>query len=942
MTTRPAVPNAVEIPVIWHFANAVLNERTLELRVAGALVQLERKPVELLRLLLRNANEVVTRDELLEAVWPGRIATEASLAKAVSRVRQELGDSEQTLIRTVHGYGYRLVADVRIEHPDGERDAAAPRRFAFQPGMAVPERPSWQLKGHLASGGQGEVWLAEQPKSGEQRVLKFASDAGGLLALKREITLCRLLREAVGPAARAVRMIDWNLETEPFFTESEHVPGGSFVHWAAMSGGLAQVPITVRFELLAQAAEALAAAHSVGVLHRDLKPQNLLIDDRDADAPEVRLADLGSGGLSEPTALDRYAITRMGLTDVLANRDSDSGTPIYRAPELLAGQMPTARADIHALGVMLYQCAVGDFARPMAVGWEADIDDPVLRADIASAAAGNPALRLADAAEFAHRLRHLDERRAAWRAAEARREVERAALAAAEIQRQENERLKTRRFWLRATVAVLLVGLGASLWLYREARIARDAAQLATRKAEASAATADAVTGFFTDDLKNSAIEFEQNARTATILQLFEALAKKVDSRFGGEPEAEARARIALAAVFEIFSEAYEQDEIQLQKAYARFIEVAERDGVRAVRLLAGLSEVNFMPSLTTPQLRRLQAVLDDVDRAHAGDPALDREVLAAARTDIARDLGLSRDDPQAGVRLLDQLIARPDYSAERGFQIRRSRAALLRRAGEQKAALAQYQTLLADPQAEQLMGGPFYFQRMQSEAGSILLELGETDEAERLISNFIDEQSKGAIENLGTLLRARYLHALLRAAQGRSKDAAAEMAAIHPALVEKMQEGAAGELGVLIEADSLRIDALLLAGEPAAALRAAREELALLKLADSRVAGTSKTSYFVPVWLHGADALVANGDLDGARSLLAELPPEALAGLPAQHPLRADKLRVEAALAEAEGKPAEARRLLQQAEAQLLAIFNVQSWRVARVRTLLAGLPSA
>ncbi|MCX7072714.1 MAG: hypothetical protein NTW01_17165 [Gammaproteobacteria bacterium] len=57
MTINPVVTNAGKTPLIWRFANAVSNGRTLELRVRGALVQLERKPVEL----LRNANEVVTR-----------------------------------------------------------------------------------------------------------------------------------------------------------------------------------------------------------------------------------------------------------------------------------------------------------------------------------------------------------------------------------------------------------------------------------------------------------------------------------------------------------------------------------------------------------------------------------------------------------------------------------------------------------------------------------------------------------------------------------------------------------------------------------------------------------------------------------------------------------------------------------------------------------------
>ncbi len=98
----------------WRFANAQFDERTLELSVAGEVVALERKPLEVLRLLLLRAGEVVGHDELLEAVWPGRIVSESVLKKCVSRVREVLRDGEHDVIRTVHGYGYRLVSPVEI------------------------------------------------------------------------------------------------------------------------------------------------------------------------------------------------------------------------------------------------------------------------------------------------------------------------------------------------------------------------------------------------------------------------------------------------------------------------------------------------------------------------------------------------------------------------------------------------------------------------------------------------------------------------------------------------------------------------------------------------------------------------------------------------------------------------------------------------------------
>lgn len=923
--TRPAATNTVDAPGIWYFGAAVLNERTLELRVSGALVQLERKPVELLRQLLRSANEVVTREELLEAVWPGRIATEASLAKAVSRVRQELGDSDQTLIRTVHGYGYRLVADVRIERPEGDRDAPTPRRFAFQPGMAVPERPQWRLKSHLASGGQGEVWLAEQPKSGERRVLKFAADAGGLLALKREITLYRLLREAVGPAARAVRLIDWNLEAEPFFTEAEYIPGGNFVHWAASHGGLAQIPLARRFELLAQAAEALAAAHGVGVLHRDLKPQNLLIDDSDPDAPDVRLADLGSGGLSEPTALDRYAITRMGLTEVLAaDGSADSGTPIYRAPELLAGQMPTARADIHALGVMLYQCAVGDFARPMVVGWEADVDDPVLRGDIASAAAGNPALRLADAAEFAHRLRHLDQRRVAWRAAEARREAERAALAAAEVQRRENERLKTRRFWLRATVTVLALGLGASLWLYRDAEQAR-------RRAESAAGTAEAVTRYFTDDLID--IAATNDAKTLTVDQLFVRLAEAADERLGDEPAAEARIRTALAFTLVYLSNADGQSEAQIRKAFAKLLEIAARDLPLAWQTTTEIVYSDFTRALSNDAVRQFVQLLDRIEQVLGHRSGFNREALADLRIKLAFELGAYRNDPETGLALLDRLRPTLRPESAQALDERIVHAKLLSLTGRPQAAVALYRAMLPAKDEEQGWSGWLSLAYVKAELGAALIETGDLAAAAEALSAYAAMTETLKLEDSLPAMKARTLLGQLRLAEGRPAEALALLDAASEQGHRRVRDSWTVLAPKLAESSSLVVDAALLAGRPAVALAAAQRSYDDVRVGSARNQDAQQTPAQFMVVLRWVDALLANGQTDAAATQLATLDDRAIAAYGPDNLYRAERLRVEAALARARGAQADAERRYLAAEAMLLRMGGADSWRMARLR---------
>ena len=95
-------------PQRWLFGAVVLDERALELQVNGQRVELPRKPLELLMFLLRHAGEVVTKEQLLQAVWPGRIVSETSLTNAIGKLRTALDDDAQQIVTSVYGYGYRF------------------------------------------------------------------------------------------------------------------------------------------------------------------------------------------------------------------------------------------------------------------------------------------------------------------------------------------------------------------------------------------------------------------------------------------------------------------------------------------------------------------------------------------------------------------------------------------------------------------------------------------------------------------------------------------------------------------------------------------------------------------------------------------------------------------------------------------------------------------
>lgn len=100
----------------WRFGRAEFDERSLNLKIDGRTVELEPKPLRVLQHFLHHAGEVVGKDALIRAAWPGRIISDAALAKCIARLRDALGDREQTLIKTQHRYGYKLVAPVAVEH----------------------------------------------------------------------------------------------------------------------------------------------------------------------------------------------------------------------------------------------------------------------------------------------------------------------------------------------------------------------------------------------------------------------------------------------------------------------------------------------------------------------------------------------------------------------------------------------------------------------------------------------------------------------------------------------------------------------------------------------------------------------------------------------------------------------------------------------------------
>ncbi len=343
----------------------------------------------------------------------------------------------------------------------------------------VVPNTKWVLVEKLGEGGFGEVWKARHEKLDEHRVFKFCFRGDRVRSLKRELTLFRVLKERIGEHPNIVRLYDLYFDQPPFYLEEEYVSGKDLRSWCEGQGGVNRVPLATRLELVAQAAEALQAAHDAGVIHRDIKPGNILVESpaKSKGTPaglRAKLSDFGIGQVVSQEYLT--GITQAGFTQTImvGAGSPKSGTQFYMAPELLSGKPASTRSDIYSLGIVLFQLLVEDFTRPLTADWESDISDDLLRDDLRLCVASKPEHRFAGAAQLARHLRDLERRHSELK--------EQQALAAA------RERAAYRRgIWRTGTVAaaviaVLLLLAGYAIQQRREALTQYVAAQEASRQ----------------------------------------------------------------------------------------------------------------------------------------------------------------------------------------------------------------------------------------------------------------------------------------------------------------------------------------------------------------------------------------------------------------------------------------------------------------------------
>ena len=215
--------------------------------------------------------------------------------------------------------------------------------------METPERigPYW-VRSLIARGGMGEVWRARHPTLDRDVAVKLIrADLGDRLAMRemftREIQILSKLR-----SPQTVQVIDANLTEDghPYIV-TEFLEGQDLQAHLKHRGNM---EVGEAVQIVCEVLRSLAEAHAVGLVHRDVKPANVFLQQLPGGGTAVKVLDFGVAKILAGTDTD----------DTLAGGPSLKGSPRYMAPEQIRGLPLSAQTDLYAVGGLLYHLICGE------------------------------------------------------------------------------------------------------------------------------------------------------------------------------------------------------------------------------------------------------------------------------------------------------------------------------------------------------------------------------------------------------------------------------------------------------------------------------------------------------------------------------------------------------------------------------------------------------
>jgi formylglycine-generating enzyme required for sulfatase activity/DNA-binding winged helix-turn-helix (wHTH) protein/dienelactone hydrolase len=327
---------------IFRFGPFELDLGRAELRKHGLRIRLQEQPYQILRMLLEHQGQVLPREEIRKNLWPNDTIVEFdhSINAAVRRLRDVLGDSAEKprYVETVARRGYRFIGQVSREVVTG--DAGKPQ--PSPDGLIGQTISHYRILDKLGSGGMGVAYKAIDLNLGREVALKlllepWTGNAAALERFQREAcaasalnhqNICTIfaMEDLAGQPAIAMELLQGE-------TLADRLARGVLASTDLL--GLA-IPI----------AEALAAAHGKGIIHRDIKPTNIF---------------LTANGVAKVLDFGLAKNTRAVISPVaeLTKKGTPMGSIRYMSPEQARGDELDARSDLFSFGVVLYQAATG-------------------------------------------------------------------------------------------------------------------------------------------------------------------------------------------------------------------------------------------------------------------------------------------------------------------------------------------------------------------------------------------------------------------------------------------------------------------------------------------------------------------------------------------------------------------------------------------------------
>ena len=292
-----------------------------ELRKGRTRLRVPDQSLEILAMLLERPGELVTREAIQARLWPNGtvVEFEHGVNAAVNRLRQALLDQAATprFIETLPRKGYRFIGTLEVAE-------------GLAPGTIISH---YRILSECGRGAMGVVYKAEDVQLGRMVALKFLPDE----LAEHPPALERLRREARMIAALnhpgICTMYELGEASGRVFLVMEFLEGETL----RVRGTLSESEL---IDVAVQVAKALEAAHGAGMVHRDIKPDNLFLTKQGV----VKLMDFG---LAKPVEEESGSAQQSSLT----------GTSGYMSPEQMRGEALDARSDIYSLGKVLEDLA---------------------------------------------------------------------------------------------------------------------------------------------------------------------------------------------------------------------------------------------------------------------------------------------------------------------------------------------------------------------------------------------------------------------------------------------------------------------------------------------------------------------------------------------------------------------------------------------------------